>query len=75
MTNEEAAELVRSSSALLTSIPGHKLVCRRCKRDCNPWPLARSARCSPKYWVTCIAPIEDCNIVPVTPPTESKETI
>jgi len=53
VTPTEAAELIRT----------HKLVCRRCHRECEPWPLHRAARCSPAHWALCIAPAEDCDVV------------
>lgn len=39
------------------------LICKRCGRVCEPWPLQRAARCAPSDWVQCIAPLEDCAIV------------
>ena len=28
--------------------------CTRCRREVDPWPLQRGARCSPKDWRFCI---------------------
>lgn len=36
------------------------MICKRCRRRCEPWPLSRSARCAPKDWAMCISPTEDC---------------
>ena len=30
------------------------LICPKCKREVNAWPLRRGAICSPPTWVRCI---------------------
>jgi hypothetical protein len=30
------------------------MTCPRCKREVDPWPLARADVCSPKGWLHCI---------------------
>lgn len=62
MTDDEMRREGEGGS--VTTLPpiAIKLRCRRCHRECNPWPLQRSARCAPRDWVMCIAPIEDCEV-------------
>lgn len=51
---------------VMIGAPGiYVLRCKRCGRECHPWPLKRSAICAPKNWANCIAPIEYCEVVEV----------
>ena len=39
------------------------IVCERCGRNKEPWPLKRPGNCSPKHWVNCIAPYTESELL------------
>ncbi len=48
-------QLAPESPTVLAKASG--VVCPRCKREIDPWPLQRGDRCSPKHWKYCIRPL------------------